>query len=407
MKNETLTNTKKIWSPQFVLVLVGTAACNITMTMMMPIMPMYLGKQGLAASLAGVVVGIFTFAALTSRPLWGKLLDAHSRRLVFVLGGALATVMCFAYQFANGIALLLAMRIVHGFGYAAVTNATGTIAADLMPPERRSEGLGYYGVAFAASLALGPALALQIVHSSDIVTCFMAAAAIAFIGLICSLAIQDAKPALVHQMKKAEHGNRKLSMIEQSALPASVVMLLVALNYSAVVTFVPSYAISQGLGGISVFFVVYAITLLICRVFIGKYTDRHGLTGVLLPGILLMAVSFVTLAFARTEPLFILAAVLFGGGYGTVQPTLNAIVIARCAPLRRGAANATFFAAMDLGIGIGAMVWGFVSASFGYPSMYGSGLLFFVAAAFGILLLRRKSAHKDSKPVRESVKKIR
>ena len=116
-----------------------------------------------------------------------------------------------------------------------------------------------------------------------------------------------------------------------------------------------------------------------------------------------MAVSFVTLAFARTEPLFILAAILFGGGYGTVQPPLNAIVISSCAPSRRGAANATFFAAMDLGIGIGAVAWGVVSASFGYPSMYGSGLLFFVAAAFGIVVLRRKSAHKDSKSVSDPV----
>ena len=292
MDNATLIH-KKIWSLQSVLVLVGTAACNITMTMMMPIMPMYLGKLGLAISLAGVVVGVFTFAALiSSRPLWGKLLDAHSRKLVFVLGGALATVMCFSYQFANGIALLFVMRIIHGVGYAAVTNATGTIAADLMPPERRSagaperrsEGLGYYGVAFAASLALGPALALQIVHSSDIVTCFMAAAAIAFIGLLSSLLIGKAPtPSLAHQTRKAEHGSRKASMIEHSALPASIVMLLVALNYSAVVTFIPSYAISQGIHSISIFFVVYAATLLVCRVSIGKYTDRHGLPGVLLP----------------------------------------------------------------------------------------------------------------------------
>lgn len=402
MNNNKLKNSEKIWSRQFVFVLVATFVCNITMTMMMPIMPMYLKKLGQAMSLSGIVVGVFTFAALLCRPLWGKLLDVYSRKAVLVVGCALIALMCFAYRFADGIALLLVMRIIHGIGYAAATNATGTIAADLVPPARRSEGLGYYGVAFAGSLALGPALSLQIVNTLDLYAVFLAAGCFAVVGLLLALPIQKTRPVHSAPIQTAGHAAQKQSILEMSAIPASLVMALVAFDYSAVMTFVPSYSMSLGLGGMSLFFLLYAVTLLLCRLFIGKYTDQHGMLSVLVPGILLMAASFVFLALARTTLMFILAAVLFGMGYGTVQPTLNAIVIARCAPSRRGAANATLFAAMDFGIGLGAVVWGVISSTFGYAAIYWAGLIFFGAAAIDCLLLQRKE-----KAQLEPVDKIR
>jgi predicted nucleic acid-binding protein len=110
--------------------------------------------------------------------------DVYSRKTVLLVGGALIAVMCFSYGFANGLTLLIIMRVVHGIGYAAATNATRTIAVDLVPPARRSEGLGYFGVAFVASLALGPALSIQIVNMSNIYTCFLAAGFIALVGLL-------------------------------------------------------------------------------------------------------------------------------------------------------------------------------------------------------------------------------
>lgn len=208
------------------------------------------------------------------------------------------------------------------------------------------------------------------------------------------------KPAVVAapHAQSAHAAGSKASIIEQTAIPASILMALVAVNYSGVMTFASSYAFSVGVEGASIFFLVYAVTLLLCRVFVGKYTDQHGMTSVLLPGVVLMAISFITLALARNLEVFLVAAVLFGLGYGAVQPTLNAIVISKCSPSRRGAANATFFAALDLGIGVGAILWGVVSGAWGYPSIYWSGLLFFIAAGITGFILWKQ----DSQPAKRT-----
>ena len=51
-----------------------------------------------------------------------------------------------------------------------------------------------------------------------------------------------------------------------------------------------------------------------------------------------------------------LAAVLYGLGSSWPMPALNAVVIRLAPPERRGAANATFFTFLDLGVGLGTIV---------------------------------------------------
>ena len=104
---------------------------------------------------------------------------------------------CFFYRFVTIIGVLLLIRVIHGIGYSASTNATGTIVADVVPKERRAQGIGYYGFVTAASLALGPAAALLMFHSTDIKTAFAIAAVIAAFGLLASCFLSyEKQPAL-------------------------------------------------------------------------------------------------------------------------------------------------------------------------------------------------------------------
>lgn len=72
------------------------------------------------------------------------------------------------------------------------------------------------------------------------------------------------------------------------------------------------------------------------------------------------------------------AAAFYGVGFGAIQPSLQAWIIQRAAPERRGAANATFFSAFDLGIGLGALILGPIAAATNYAMMYRVSSLMFV-----------------------------
>ena len=66
----------------------------------------------------------------------------------------------------------------------------------------------------------------------------------------------------------------------------------------------------------------------------------------------------------------LVVAVLYAIGVGAAQPTLMAMTVDRAKPQERGAAMGTFTTAMDLGIGVGSVVWGMTAEAFGFQTMY-------------------------------------
>lgn len=101
------------------------------------------------------------------------------------------------------------------------------------------------------------------------------------------------------------------------------------------------------------------------------------------PGLLFVAAAMVVLGFADRLSLFLVAAVLYGIGFGTVQPTLQALSVVLVPPDRRGAASATFYSAFDLGITAGAVVGGLIAGAAGYGVMF---LLLCVPALAALLV---------------------
>ena len=99
----------------------------------------------------------------------------------------------------------------------------------------------------------------------------------------------------------------------------------------------------------------------------------------------------LTLAAAHSIPVLLAAGGLYGMGFGTTQPSLQAIVIHRVVPARRGAAMATFLIAYDLGLAIGSVVAGFLAGILTLGGVFGfSAALAVVAIVLLLLHMRRE-----------------
>ena len=127
-------------------------------------------------------------------------------------------------------------------------------------------------------------------------------------------------------------------------------------------------------------------------IFAGQLYDRKGHKAVFIPGTLLIFIAMLLLSWLPSMGVMLIAAFLYGFGFGSVQPALQAWAIDQAPPNRRGMANATFYSFFDLGIGIGAMIFGQIGHSYGYDSIYlTAAVSVFMSMILYILLTRKKT----------------
>src|SRR5690625_1814337 len=152
-KMNTVTQHKpKIWTRDFILICIANFFIFLGFQMTLPTLPLFVKELGGSDQSIGWIVGIFTFSALIFRPYAGKLLETKGRKFVYMFGLAVFAVTVGAFAVVTTIIFLLIIRFIQGIGFGFSSTATGTIATDLIPPKRRGEGMGYFGL--SGNLAL-------------------------------------------------------------------------------------------------------------------------------------------------------------------------------------------------------------------------------------------------------------
>lgn len=380
----------RIWTKDFIIIVIANFFIFTSFQMTLPTLPLYVQEIGSNETWVGIIVGVFTFSALLIRPFGGKLLDTTGRAPVFLTGLAILVLSLYSLAISTTILILVIVRIVQGVGWGLSNTASGTIASDLVPKDRRGEGLGFFGLSGNLALAIGPALGLFLVDRIAFSTLFIICGSLTLIALVLALNVRYVKPEPLTDSEIQEDADtaERFNFIEKRALPASALLFFITFTFGGIATFLPAYTFQQGFQShyIQIYFVLYALALVTTRFFAGRIYDRRGLPIVFIPGIILI-ISGLTLLAILNSPVYLFAgAILYGLGFGTVQPALQASAINSTPIRKRGMANATYFSAFDLGVGLGAITFGLVAQYADYSSIYwisaGSGalslLLFFI-----------------------------
>lgn len=357
-------SSEKIWTKDFTLILMANFFIFLCFQMTVPTIPLFVKDLGGNDQLVGLVVGIFTFSSLLLRPRAGQTLETKGRRFVYLLGLGLFIVSIGLFGIVKSLLFLFFLRIIQGVGWGFSTTASGTIITDLIPAKRRGEGMGIYGLSSSLALALGPTVGLAFVGILTFPQIFLVCSLLGLVALLLSSAIRfkHTEPQTVHVKKRG--------IYEKTALPPSILLFFITLTFGGISSFLPIYSQEKGVNGILLYFFLYAIALMVSRPFTGKLYDRKGHRAVFIPGALLIIISMSLLAWLPNSMVLYIAAILYGFGFGTVQPALQAWSVKDTPSDRRGMANATFLTFFDLGVGIGAILFGQIAYWFGYSTIY-------------------------------------
>jgi len=380
-----------LWTKKFLLLIVANFAVYISFYMLIPSLPIYIKVITGKEALSGSAMSIFLLAAVLFRPFAGRIVDTRQRKGVFLFGSAIFFVSALALNWAPTLVILLLARFVQGFGWAYCNTAAGTLASDIIPKHRFAEGMGYFGLSLSIAMGIGPALALFLMQRYNFQLMFYVCAGSVLISFLLAIFIKHHNSTLPDKPQNNSTVVVKTTLLEKKALRPSLVIFFLSINYAAIISFLALYGQFRQVPDIGVFFIVYAISITISRPLFGRLADRRGYDIVMVPGIILCTLTLVILYLAHSLPVFILAGLIYGVGFGAVQSTTHALSVLHVSPERRGAATATYFTFLDLGLGLGSILWGFVAQAVGYDVMYLLVILPTLVSLLVYLLFARKA----------------
>lgn len=361
-----LQQNEKIWTRDFIFIWLANFFVFTSFQMTLPTIPLFVKELGGTDQLIGVVVGVFTFSALIFRPFAGHALETRGRKTVYLIGLILFFISVSSFGFITSLLVLIGVRIVQGIGWGLSTTASGTIATDLIPPKRRGEGMGYFGLSSNIAISFGPALGLVLVDYMSFKNLFLSITLFGIIALLLSANIRYKK---IVQLEERT-ATLKFDVLEKTALHPSALLFFITLTFGGMAAFLPLYTLEKNISGIQFYFVFYAIFLMLSRIMAGKWYDKKGHFFVVPPGTVLIIVAMLLQVWLPNTFVLLLAGSIYGFGFGMVQPALQAWAVDKAAENRKAMANATFFSSFDLGVGLGAVIFGQIAYLYNYQVIY-------------------------------------
>ncbi|MHA7137939.1 MFS transporter [Rossellomorea arthrocnemi] len=396
-------NQTTIWTRPFFMALVNNFFIFLVFYSLLTVLPLYVidelhGTEGQA----GLATTVFLLSAIIVRPFSGKIIELLGKKKTLIISVMMFGISSFIYFWVHDFYLLMALRFFHGIWFSIGSTVMVAIAADMIPPQRKGEGLGYFAMSMNLAVVVGPFLSLALIRWIPYTSLFMGLAWVIVIGFLCSFGIQVSEDDVVK-----EDVSKRLTLkdlMEVKAIPIALVGFLTSFAYSGIMSFISVYAKSVGIfESVSLFFVVFAAAMLLSRPYTGRLYDRSGPNSVIYPSLIIFAIGLILLSVTHSVFLLLVAGTLIGLGYGALLPSFQTMSIVAAPKRRTGHATATFFIFYDLGIAIGSFVLGVVSSQYGFSALYliCSGVIIVTIAVYNVVTKRGNHGENQNASVLE------
>ena len=378
-----------LWNRNFILVNLGNFLMYNAFYMLLPILPLYLANQLQASeSVIGTILSLYTIAALITRPIAGFWLDKVTRKPLMMCFYLFYISMCLSYTLAASLGLFFIIRFVHGIAFGSSTVGINTMAVDIIPEERRGEGLAIYTSSTSLAMATGPVISLFMYENGILFSnIFIAVFCVGLTGFLAT--------ANIKAKKQAEFSTKKFSisnLLLKAGLPEAAVMVLLTFGYGIITVYLSIYAkeevgIEQGVG---YYFTIFSAGLVAARLSSAMILKSGKFITVFAMGIVSLIIGFFIVAFVHNPIAFFSSAICMGVGYGLISPTAQTMIINLGQDSERGAANATYLTFFDLGVGAGVFFGGVIAQYSNYSTAYAIAFAFTILGLVYLLAFIRK-----------------
>ena len=384
----------RLWTKDFIFFTISNTFLFSGFHIFLPTLPVYVLNQGGSSTDVGLLSAIFVFFAILIRLFTDYGLKKWGKKYYLYIGCILCFAAAISYILATTVPRLLSLRVVHGLGFGIATTLYASIVTELIPKERRGEGIGYFGLGTTVAMAIAPGLGVWIVDNFSFNTLFIVATLSQVLALgcltLCNIPEKQPVPA-----ENQERSSIMDKLVEKTLFYQAFLALLFGVCIGGILNFIALLAKEAHIPNAGAFFLMCTVCIFLSRLITGRIFDKKGPAWVILPGALLFLAGFVVLAQTQSMSSFLLASALYGFGYGTIFPALQTWMFNLVPSSKRSAASATFYNMIDIGNGTGSVALGILAGKLGYASIYWCSAIImsvFLLSYIGFAVLQKDAA---------------
>lgn len=392
-------NNQVLWTKAFIVLTTSSFLLSLCLQMLMTPLPAYVKDQFNPGDfMISLVTSVFAISAILSRFLTASLMRKIHRNILLFAGVLIAAIATIAYPYANSIFVMLLLRVLFGIGFGMGTTVMPTMVVQIIPRRRIGEGIGYFGLSSSLAMSFGPLIGLTMLDGFGFTTLSLTGAfsVILIIPLLLfTPSIPKAQPIASPSEVQAE---KKMPFPIKLLIPAFLNVLL-SITYGGILSFIALYGKELHLENIGLFFLFNAVAILLIRPISGKLFDSKGPAAIMLLGSIVIIISLFILSNTTNMLTLIISALLYGLGFGSIQPALQGWLLKDTHPSQHGIANSLFYNAIDLGVAFGAMTLGIIASQTSYSIMYrySSAFMLLFLLLYGIVQFLAKKKATPSK----------
>jgi MFS family permease len=374
---------ERLWNRNYCKVMTANFTLFFAFYILTPLLPLYLSEHfGATKDVIGLVLSGYTITALLFRPFSGYVVDSFPRKTVLMIAFGAFAIFFAGYLAASTLLLFTIVRTLHGGPFGALTVANSTVAIDVLPSSRRTEGIGYYGLSNNLAMAIAPTIGIfiyQLTNSFEFL--FWLAFIVACLGWLVDSMVKI-------QQRPCTNAPSKLSLDRFFLTRGWLLGLnMVAFGFSFGV--LSNYLAIYGkevmgiTGGTGTYFMLCSIGLILSRLQGGKALRNGRVTHNAAEGMVISLVGYTLfilmptlnqLSIVNYELSIVVgyygSAILIGLGNGHMWPAFQNMTINVAHNNQRGTANSTILISWDIGMGLGILVGGIVSELLGYSAAF-------------------------------------
>ncbi|MBP8154264.1 MAG: MFS transporter [Nitrospira sp.] len=357
----------------------------------MPVLSLFAESLGAGPERIGLIVSVSTITGVLLKLPSGALSDIYGRKMLLRIGVVAFGLPPFVYPFISDLNALTALRFVHGLATAIFAPSALATVADLYK-ERRGAALGTYTACTQSGSLLGPFLGGWLAYTAGFPTAFLTAGVFGCIAILIFFSLHlDEPPPRVREKGlapvMAEMGKGFLAVARnRKVLITSSTDAAKMIANGALMAFLPLYGLSMGLnaGQVGLLFTVQAFTSFFSKPVMGRVSDRIGRQPLIVLGLVICAMTFISMPHVGSFALLLVLSSGFGFGEAVVSSSSAALVADSSEFKRLGAGMGMQGTVMDIGHASGPLLAGLLIAHVSYQGAFAviAGLQILAAIAF-------------------------